>query len=31
MAYEVLPLPFKPHRPAGLSDRLLVSHEETSG
>jgi Fe-Mn family superoxide dismutase len=28
MAYEVLPLPFKPHRLDGLSDRLLVSHYE---
>jgi hypothetical protein len=26
MAYEVQPLPFKPHRLDGLSDRLLVSH-----
>src|SRR3954453_19005429 len=28
MAYEVVPLPFKPHRIEGLSDRLLVSHYE---
>ncbi|MFC7738409.1 Fe-Mn family superoxide dismutase [Roseomonas sp. GCM10028921] len=28
MAYEVLPLPFKPHRLDGLSDRLPVSHYE---
>src|SRR3954453_10107644 len=30
MAYEVLPLPFKPHRLDGLSDRLLVSHYENN-
>jgi superoxide dismutase, Fe-Mn family len=30
MAYEVLPLPFKPHRLEGLSDRLLVSHYENN-
>jgi uncharacterized protein YjiS (DUF1127 family) len=30
MAYEILPLPFNPHRLAGLSDRLLVSHYETT-
>jgi hypothetical protein len=30
--YEVLPLLFKPHRLAGLTDRLLVSHyEKNSG
>lgn len=28
MAYEVLPLPFKPHRLDGLSERLIVSHYE---
>jgi hypothetical protein len=26
MTYEVQPLPFKPHRLEGLSDRLLLSH-----
>ena len=30
MAHEVLPLPFKPHRLDGLSDRLLVSHYENN-
>ncbi|MCW3477846.1 Fe-Mn family superoxide dismutase [Limobrevibacterium gyesilva] len=30
MDYEVLPLPFKPHRLDGLSDRLLVSHYENN-
>lgn len=30
MACEVLPLPFKPHRLDGLSDRLLVSHYENN-
>lgn len=30
MAYEVLPLPFKPHRLGGLSERLLVSHYENN-
>jgi superoxide dismutase, Fe-Mn family len=30
MPYEVLPLPFKPHRLDGLSDRLLVSHYENN-
>jgi Fe-Mn family superoxide dismutase len=30
MAYEVQPLPFKPHRLDGLSDRLLVSHYENN-
>jgi hypothetical protein len=30
MAYEVLPLPFKPHRLECLSDRLLVSHYENN-
>lgn len=30
MAYEVLPLPFKPNRLDGLSDRLLVSHYENN-
>jgi len=30
MAYEVLPLPFKPHRLEGPSDRLLVSHYENN-
>lgn len=30
MAYEVLPLPFKPHRLDGLSDRLIVSHYENN-
>lgn len=29
-AYEVLPLPFKPHRLDGLTDRLLVSHYENN-
>jgi Fe-Mn family superoxide dismutase len=30
MPYEVAPLPFKPHRLEGLSDRLLVSHYENN-
>ena len=30
MAYEVQPLPFKPHRLEGLSDRLLISHYENN-
>ena len=30
MTYEVQPLPFKPHRLEGLSDRLLISHYETN-
>jgi superoxide dismutase, Fe-Mn family len=30
MSYEVTPLPFKPHRLEGLSDRLLVSHYENN-
>lgn len=30
MTYEVQPLPFKPHRLDGLSDRLLVSHYENN-
>src|SRR3954470_11883991 len=30
MTYEVAPLPFKPHRLEGLSDRLLVSHYENN-
>jgi Fe-Mn family superoxide dismutase len=30
MTYEVQPLPFKPHRLEGLSDRLLVSHYENN-
>lgn len=30
MAYVVHPLPFKPHRPGGLSDRLLISHYENN-
>ena len=30
MTYEVLPLPFKPHRLDGLSDRLLVGHYENN-
>jgi hypothetical protein len=30
MAHEVLPLPVKPHRLVGLSDRLLVSHYENN-
>jgi Fe-Mn family superoxide dismutase len=30
MSYAVVPLPFKPHRLQGLSDRLLVSHYETN-
>jgi superoxide dismutase, Fe-Mn family len=30
MVYEVVPLPFKPHRLKGLSDRLLVSHYENN-
>jgi superoxide dismutase, Fe-Mn family len=30
MSYAVAPLPFKPHRLQGLSDRLLVSHYENN-
>jgi superoxide dismutase, Fe-Mn family len=30
MLYEASPLPFKPHRLAGLSTRLLVSHYENN-
>ena len=30
MSHEVLPLPFKPHRLEGLSDRLLISHYENN-
>jgi superoxide dismutase len=30
MLYEVTPLPFKPHRLVGLSERLLVSHYENN-
>jgi Fe-Mn family superoxide dismutase len=30
MSYEVLPLPFKPHRLDGLSERLIVSHYENN-
>jgi Fe-Mn family superoxide dismutase len=30
MTYEVAPLPFKPHRLEGLSDRLLLSHYENN-
>ena len=30
MSYEVAPLPFKPHRLAGLSERLLVSRYENN-
>ena len=30
MTYFVTPLPFKPHRMAGLSDRLLLSHYENN-
>jgi superoxide dismutase, Fe-Mn family len=30
MTYEVIPLPFKPHRLDGLSDRLIVSHYENN-
>ena len=30
MSYEVAPLPFKPHRLNGLSERLLVSHYENN-
>src|SRR5262245_21667120 len=30
MAYEVRPLPFKPHRLEGLSERLLTSHYENN-
>jgi len=30
MAHEVRPLPFKPHRLEGLSERLLVSHYENN-
>jgi hypothetical protein len=30
MAYEVQALPFKPHRLEGLSDRLLISHDENN-
>lgn len=28
MGYEVLPLPFKPHRLVGVSEQLMVSHYE---
>jgi Fe-Mn family superoxide dismutase len=30
MTYAVTPLPFKPHRMKGLSDRLLLSHYENN-
>jgi Fe-Mn family superoxide dismutase len=30
MSYEITPLPFKPHRLQGLSDRLLLSHYENN-
>jgi superoxide dismutase, Fe-Mn family len=30
MAYAVAPLPFKPHRLVGLSERLIVSHYEAN-
>src|SRR5215475_4873857 len=30
MAYEPAPLPFKPHRLSGLSERLFVSHYENN-
>src|SRR5499425_2514601 len=30
MPYTVTPLPFKPHRLDGLSERLLVSHYENN-
>jgi superoxide dismutase, Fe-Mn family len=30
MDYEIAPLPFKPHRLEGLSDRLLLSHYENN-
>ncbi len=30
MTYEITPLPFKPHRMTGLSDRLLLSHYENN-
>jgi len=30
MSYSVTPLPFKPHRVKGLSDRLLLSHYENN-
>ena len=30
MTYEVIPLPFKPHRLDGLSERLMVSHYENN-
>src|SRR3954465_2653034 len=30
MAYEAQPLPFKPHRLEGLSDRRLISHYENN-
>src|SRR5260221_4427532 len=30
MTYDVTPLPFKPHRLAGLTDRLLLSHYENN-
>jgi len=30
MPYDVMPLPFKPHRLDGLSDRLLESHYENN-
>jgi superoxide dismutase, Fe-Mn family len=30
MSYQVAPLPFKPHRLDGLSERLMVSHYENN-
>jgi Fe-Mn family superoxide dismutase len=30
MSFEVMPLPFKPHRLDGFSDRLLLSHYENN-
>ena len=30
MSYAITPLPFKPHRLQGLSDRLLLSHYENN-
>jgi Fe-Mn family superoxide dismutase len=30
MTYEPVPLPFKPHRLSGLSERLIVSHYENN-
>jgi superoxide dismutase, Fe-Mn family len=30
MSYEIAPLPFKPHRLQGISDRLILSHYENN-